>query len=463
MRLMTPIRASAKRCVASMALAALLLTACGGGSDAPLPPPPPPPPVAAWQAPQIAPVSATSVLVVQSDGADGVFVVGATNNDGLIVQRFSASSGWFGQTVELRGLKNLQAVALDDGVALFGRDDASWYRRDYTMSGLKPIQTMFAVDFRNSARTEVIPVTFSRTHDGAILAMAFVQDADPSRGNRIQTREYRAGVWSAPLQSALVLPGSAGAFNPEIMVDVVRSKTGDVARVRYQTLAIISYVAYRAPGDTAFAAITPELCSGARSCTQSGSYGSPALEFDGAVTVPVFRSALETDQWLAIRSNVPTQLWPVGIITKLTSFLPIARLLRADGTPIWLTSSTGALALWEGAARVEWTAEASGLVPCVSRICAAISSPDADHISALQTPVPGTAKLYVSDRGGDARWAQSAAVEASLLQSGALTGTRLHIVSFLAKGPNQIVIGYAEATTTTLPPGPVWPFAFVKR
>ena len=82
-----PLSALQKRyAVASITLVALLLAACGGGGDTPPAPlPPPPPPVAVWQTPQIAPVSYTSVLLVQTDGADGVFVVGATSNDGLVV------------------------------------------------------------------------------------------------------------------------------------------------------------------------------------------------------------------------------------------------------------------------------------------------------------------------------------------------------------------------------------------
>lgn len=452
----------AKYRLSLLALFSLLLSACTGGND--LPPPPPPALVAVWQAPQIAPVSSTSILLVQADGADGVFVVGATNNDGLVVQRFSASAGWFGQTVELRGLRNLQAVALDDGVALLGRDDTSWYRRDYTVSGLKPLQTMFPVDFRNSARTDAIVEVFSRTHDGAILATALVQDIEPPLRTRIQTREYRGGAWSAVRQSPVLLPGGS-EFSiplPLAAVDVVRSKAGDVARVRYQTISTSSYVAFRAPSDAAFAAITPSICVHSTCLNRFGSYGPPVLELDGTATVPASRLELETDEWLAIRSNVPAQLWPTGIVTKLTTLSPIARLLRSNGTPIWLTDSTGALMLWEGAARVAWAADAAALARCMFRVCAAISSPDADHVASLQSPTPGAATLYMIDRGDDGRWAQSAAVASALLQSGALAGARLHIAGFYSKGSTQVVVGFADTNVTAGPPL-AWPFAFVKR
>ncbi len=440
----------------------LLLTACGGGSDAPGAPPAQPP-VATWRAPQIAPASSSSVLLVQSDGADGVFVVGSANDDGLIVQRFSASAGWFGQTVELRGLKNLQVVALDDGVALFGRDETSWYRRDYTATGLKPLQTMFAVDFRGSARTDAIDEVFSRTHDGAILATAFTANSDTLPRALIQTREFRAGAWSPLRLSPVLLPNGYGPQFIFSNASVVRSKAGDVARVRHQLLYWYTYVAYRAANDDAFVAVTPELCLGGRCGGQSGSHDAPILEMEGTATVAASRGGTsESDEWLAVRGTTPTSLWPPRLITKLESSAPLARLLRGDGTPMWLTSAVGALALWEGTARVDWSADAAGLVPCLSMGCAAISSPDAAHVAVLQSPASGAATLYVSDRGG-ARWAQSAALDASTLQVGTMAGKRLKLTRFYAKGNTQIVVGYAEALTPASEPQLVWPFAFVKR
>ncbi len=447
-------------CGASLALTTILLSACGGGSDAPLLPPPPVATV--WHAPQIAPLSGT-VLLVQSDGADGVFVVGATNNDGLVVQRFSAGAGWFGQTVELRGLKNLQAVALDDGVALFGRDATAWYRRDYTATGLKPLQTLFALDFRDAARTDAIAEVFSRTHDGAILATAFMRSTDAPPRARIQTREYRAGAWSAMRVSPVLLPDGSELLAAFSSVDVVRSKSGDVARVRYQFLYDYTYVAYRAATEATFVAVTPALCVNARCTNNFGSHAVPALELDGSATVVASRSSTEPDQWLAIRGNVPTALWPAGVATKLATASPLARLLRADGVPIWLTDSTGALALWEAAGLLDWTAEAAGSRPCVAAVnCVAISSPDTDHVAIIQPQSAVVARLYLTDRS-TGRWVQTATVDASALQSGELVRAKLHVARFYAKGDTQMVVGFAYVEASATSPSLTQPFAFAKR
>ena len=456
-----PIAALRKKfCGASLALTTILVSACGGGSDTP---PVPPPPVATfWQAPQIAPLSG-SVLLVQSDGADGVFVVGATNNDGLVIQRFSASAGWFGQTVELRGLKNLQAVALDDGVALFGRDATAWYRRDYTATGLQTLQTMFVLDFRDAARTDVVNEVFSRTHDGAILATAFAQSTDALPRARIQTREYRAGAWSALRLSPVLLPDGSELLAAFSSVDVVRSKSGDVARVRYQFLYDYTYVGYRAATEATFVAVTPALCVNARCSNNFGSHGAPTLELDGSATVVAARSLTDPDQWLAIRGSVPTALWPAGVDNKLATASPMARLLRADGVPIWLTDSTGTLALWEALRRLDWTAEAAALRPCVAAVnCVAISSPDTDHVAIVQPQTSVIARLYVTDRS-TGRWVQTATVDASALQSGMLAGAKLHVTRFYAKGDTTMVVGYAHVEASATSPSLTQPFAFVKR
>jgi len=175
------------------ATALLVLTACGGGDSASLPEPVL---AATWRSPQIAPASMTSLMGVYSDGRDGVFVVGYSGTDGMVVQRYGIGTGWSGTTVEMHGLQALQAVRLDDGVALFGRDATTWFRTDYSASGRRPLQPQFAVEYRDSDRTVAINQAFTLAFDGAIVATAVLYNAT-TLTTSVQTREYRQGSWSA--------------------------------------------------------------------------------------------------------------------------------------------------------------------------------------------------------------------------------------------------------------------------
>jgi hypothetical protein len=184
------------RAVTLSASVALLLSGCGGsgGEDVP----PPPPPAAAWGVPQIAPFVASGAFRVYSDGADGVFVVGpltfaGATGGGFQMARFAATTGWSSQATALPALEDIQEVALDDGVAIFGRDATNWYRTDYTRTGVTGPKVQFAVGGNTAPQISGAVSRFTRSFDGTIVAYGVVSDTSTTPPKaKVQTGRFFA-------------------------------------------------------------------------------------------------------------------------------------------------------------------------------------------------------------------------------------------------------------------------------
>ena len=444
----------------TLALAASLLSGCGSGGGDGIAPVPPPPSLV-WSPAQIAPVQVSAMLGVFPDAASGVFVVGEAYGDGLVVQRFNAARGWHEQTVELRGLKSLQAVPIDSGVALFGHDGTSWLRRDFTSAGLSSLQTQFAVQYPVAASATPIEVRFDRTHNNTLLASAIL-----TRDTRaaVQTREFKQGVWTAAEEAFINAPdgGQVMAFGSG--AHVVRSRAGDVASVSTSLIYRYTFVALRRVGETVFTPVTPALCVGARCASTFGQHLPPQLQADGRATVIVSQTTPLAAGWLLIDTHSVTELWPAGVNRGVEPFVAPLNVLRPDGTPQWVSNAGSQLTVWEGTNPRPWQAPTGEQANCVLLNCAAFSAREANHLATLHADSANTLTLYVSERAASGQWANTASVDASALLKVGNYGRPFSLAAVQASPASPIVVGFVPAVTSAgVSTGAVQPFAWVKQ
>ena len=448
----------------------LALSGCGGGVSEPPPPVPPAQPI--WSQAQIAPlktVTSRSGIYsrVYGDGSDGVFVVGE-EDDGLVIQRFSAVGGWQAPALALRGLKSIQTVAIDGGVAIFWRDEQSWFRRDLTAAGLQSAQTQFPVRLFASVPIEV---QFSRTFDGAILAANGIFGLFNSSGvvRSIEAQEFRQGTWSK-LDTFVLSPpdGSGGdpAFGNGVVV--VRSKVGDIAIVAYSLLYSYTYVAMRRPGETIFTPVTTSVCIGGRCGDASGEYRFLTLQQDGRATVVRDTGGGPRTNWLLVDRNPPIELWPAGVDptgvdrTRAIPYSDTIMRLGPDGTPLWLSSVGTQLAIWEKTAKSPWQAAVGEAAACDIARCAVFNQPDSKYLATLHADNATTMTLQVSERAASGQWANVATINANTLFSIPNYLGPFALTAFHTTPTTQIIVGFVEAPpTNSLPPLPFASKAYV--
>lgn len=442
--------------------AAVALTACGGGGDSGSLPEP----VATttWRSAQIAPASIVELIGVYSDGRDGAFVVGKSGTDGMVVQRYGIGTGWGAATVEMRGLQALQAARLSDGVALFGRDDTTWFRTDYSATGSRQLQPQFPVEYRDSDRTSAINHAFTPAYDGTIVAAAVLHNAG-ALTTSVQTREYRQGSWSATNVATLTLPdGSVLPPSPLTSVALTRSRAGDVITVYANNIYTFTYVAIRRSTDTSYVPVTAARCIGARCSANMGQFLAPVLELDASATVMSWGGAApQPEDWFAVRGSVPAPLWQGAVMAGAFNSSAATRRLRVDGSPLWLTADASGLVLWEGTQRARWTDDAAALASCDLAVCAQISAPDTTHLATLQGATTNSPLLYVADRLIDGHWTDVAGVSLAPFAASTMPNTRLRLDAFHASGANQIVFGLIEPQNYTFESYALRPFAVSKH
>ena len=438
---------------------ASLLHGCGGGGGSSEPP------VPMWSSAQIAPlktITSRSGIYsrVYSDGSDGVFVVGE-EDDGIVIQRFSATGGWQASALALRGLASIQTVAIEGGLAIFWRDERYWFRRDLTAAGLQSVQTQFPVRLSASVPIEV---QFSRTYDGAILAANSVAGvAVAAAGGTIETQEFRQNAWSKIEAFTLSAPDGAQGNFLGGSADVVRSKVGDVTIGGFSLLYPYTYVALRRPGETVFTPVTTAVCIGGRCGAANGRYRFLTLQQDGRATVLRDPVGGPPTQWLLVDRNPPIELWPAGVdATGVTPYADTIMRLAPDGTPLWLSNVGSQLAIWEKTTKSAWQAAVGEAAACDTARCAVFSRPDSKYLATLHNDNATTMTLNVSERVASGQWANTATINASALLSIPNYFGPFALSAFHATPTTQIVVGFVEAPpTNSLPPLPVANKAYV--
>ena len=443
---------------------ALALSGCGGGVSEPPPPVPPAQPL--WSQAQIAPlktVTSRSGIYsrVYGDGSDGVFVV-AEEDDGLVIQRFTAAGGWQAPALALSGLKGIQTVAIDGGLAIFWRDERSWFRRDLTAAGLQLAQTQFPVRLSASVPIEV---QFSRTYDGAILAANRVIGSRINGfASPIETQEFRQGTWSKIDSFALNSPDDASGDPRLNGATVVRTKAGDVAIASFSLIYGYTYVALRRPSEAVFTPVTTALCVGGRCGADNGRYRFLTLQQDGRATVLRDPVGGPPTNWLLVDRNPPTELWPAGVVATGTNPYAADTIMRlvADGSPLWLSGVGTSLAIWEKTAKSAWQAAVGEAAPCDIARCAVFSQPDSKYLATLHNDNATTMTLYVSERAASGQWANTATINASTLLSIPNYLGAFALTAFRTTPTTQIVVGFVEAPpTSSVPPLPYASKAYV--
>jgi hypothetical protein len=449
---------SAMFAVSALSLAAALLAGCGGGSDSPVPPPP----VETWRAPIASGAAFARIVATHPDAGDGVYVVGYDANNVLQIQRYSLASGWQAAQPAAPGLESQSVLATPEGVAVFARDSNNWYRKDFNATGASASVVQFAVSYADTARTQAIDESFTRTHAGNVLATSLVARSDNRTLCRAQTREYKNAAWSTP--SFANITSQEGSDLPCALskLNLVRSKHGDVALVSYSLIYPYSYVAFRATAAASLVGVTAAECAGPR-CTGGplgiGMFAAPTLELDGAATVFTDRFTASRAEWFALRGGAPVSLLPGNVASAAAPASPLARLLLVDGAARWMVSESANLEVWEGTQRAAWSADAAALAACPLARCGAISAPNQDHIAIIQSPSAAPAKLYISERTAAAQWALRDSVDLSSLLAGNFVGGQLAINALYVASNKKFAIGTVQTSNSAA----TMPFAVVKR
>jgi hypothetical protein len=243
--------------------------------------------------------------------------------------------------------------------------------------------------------------------------------------------------------------------------DLVRSQSGDVALLWYSTeIGTAWFIARRAPGDTTFKPQTDGCYDNMTSCARldGGYFYRPRLEANGSATASSQGSGSNgSSQWLSFDTAPPTVLWS-GLNTQSYSQ---ARMIRADGVPLLLTSDGMQLQIVEGGVTVQISGDAAQTADC----CATFDRPGGSHVAILQN---GAApKLYVSDRVALGDWRGTATIDVSAMKVPRdpiyYTVVSLNLFEYIANASGPIIIGgIREVSNMVMSPPTFRPFAVAR-
>ena len=417
----------------ALIVATLTLSGCGGGSESP-----PVAPATQWKPPLLGALTAKSLIGAFPDANGGVIVAGSTDAGGVAIARFS-DGAWLAETLEMAGLGSVQAVAIKDGVALFGRDSSQWFRTTVSSTGIERLKPQFSAEQTCPQGNSSTSLSFSSTHDGAVLATWGCADLTTGTAY-IQMRELKQGTWA--VTESVKVTGWSGSF--AWRASVARSRFGDAATVIYVGPGYeYSFVAFRSVGAADFAIVTPTLCTNGRCQANWGGYFAPVLQPDGSATVLRGGNSPFRDDWLSVRALTPVSLWTTSTTPADFSAPPSSSLVRANGTPVWLANVDKQLTLWEGTQMAVWSPSFVTPPACSLATCAAIDRADASRFAAVDLTTSTAPVLNIYSRANDGIWSREASVDLISVRTASGASSEIDIAKLAVERTLGIVLGGA--------------------